>query len=147
MSENNTKTNEFVLREHQMLHAKIDLFTQEQFVSARWALAFTSIFWTYLAVARPGWLPSLAYWTPAIVVVLLGIRVASLLLTVRKMQAYLMTSQEYLGIPAVLGWEKMRTRRKAVLIKTLCLVYWLSLLLINVGLAGVYVPILMGTWH
>jgi hypothetical protein len=73
MSETKAGSNEFLLAEYDALRRKLDVFAQEQFVCARWALAFMAVFWSYLAVKQPGWL-GLAYWTPAIVVVFLGMR-------------------------------------------------------------------------
>jgi|WetSurMetagenome_2_1015567.scaffolds.fasta_scaffold624873_1 hypothetical protein len=144
MSEDNAATNEFLLREHQMLHAKMDLFTKEQFIMARAALAFTAIFWAYLAIAQPGWMPGFAYWTPTIVVVLLIIRTLSLLMVVRRMRAYLLSLESHMQLPDVLGWEKQRLRQKAGGVKALCILYWGIILGLNMGIAAIYIPMLRG---
>jgi hypothetical protein len=141
MSGTNAASGEFLLKEYDALMRKLDLFAQEQFTLARWAVIFTAIFWSYLAVKQPGWL-GLAYWTPAIVVVLLGMRTLSLLLAVKKVQKYLLSIESYMELPAGLGWEKLKPRQKTAAIRTLCWLYWVLLLVINMGIVLFYIPML-----
>lgn len=144
MSETKPTSNEFLLKEYDALHRKLDLLTHEQLVIARWALGFTGIFWAYLAVAQPGWLPMMAYLTPAIFVGLLGLRTLTLNATVRKMRKYLLSMESHMDLPGVMGWEKQRLRDGSAGIRAACWLYWILLLVINIGVATVYIPMLRG---
>jgi hypothetical protein len=142
MSEIEAGASEFLLAEYEALRRKLDVFAQEQFVCARWALAFTGIFWAYLAIDQPGWLPGFAYWTPAIVVGFLGLRTLSLLLAVRKVQLYIVTVEEHMQLPNGLGWEGTRHLPRPSAVRICCWLYWVLLLALNIGIAAVYIPIL-----
>jgi|GEM_PF-6063477 len=142
MSDASAGPNQFLLTEYDALCRRLEVFTREQFILARWALIFTAVFWAALAITQAGWLPELAYWTPAIFVGFLGIRSLSLLMAVRRMQTYLLSVESSVALPEVLGWEKMRQRQRTTAIKVLCLFYWLGLLALNIFLAAVYIPCL-----
>jgi hypothetical protein len=144
MSDTKASANEFLLKEYEALHRKLDMAVQEQLVIARWALLFTGVFWAYLAITQPGWLAGMAYWTPAIVTVLLMIRTLTLRAGATRLRKYLLSVESYMELPGVLGWEKQRLREKVTGIRVLCCIYWILLLAINVGVAAVYIPLLRG---
>ena len=142
MSDTTAGPNEFLLAEYDALRRRLEVFAREQFILARWALVFTAVFWAALAIAQAGWLPELAYWTPAIFVGFLGLRTLSLLLAVGKMNRYLLSVESHMQLPHGFGWESVKRLRKTTTVRVLCWLYWLLLLALNIFLAAIYIPCL-----
>jgi hypothetical protein len=144
MAEVSATSREFLLKEYEALHRKMDMAMQEQLVIARWAMVFTGAFWAGLAIAQPGWLPGMAYLTPAIFVAMLIIRTVTLQTGATRLRKYLLSVESYMELPGVLGWEKQRAREGITTIRVLCWVYWILLLVINVAVATIYIPMIRG---
>jgi hypothetical protein len=127
---------EFHKAEYDSLRREIEASVKEARELEKYVLISTAAIWTWLAKDGKDLGHPCLYWIPTILVVLAIFRSIALLLSIRKIAAYLRTFEEVFASKPPNGWETFVNHPRDHSIWRSSAVFWISFFFVTCGVAG-----------
>lgn len=133
-------TNEFIFKEYDALRKQIDQYTDALLKAERWNLTATAAVWSWLATTSKANLPTLIYWLPAIVTIILGLRCFGLHKNNMMTAKYIADIERTFNLPEGLGWENKLLSNRPFIFSIGGYLYWFVTFVANILVPLFYIP-------